>query len=186
MFKYSVVIKGEVHRFESQMDKHHVYQQASEFFRKSNINFSPDSLMKDIERQSKITVRTKTLSFGDALNGALAALKFTAGKSTSPAEIRRRSTICSNCPLKDTVSGCFSCGMGSRIAKSVSSMRAKKGSAIAIPEEVKTLFCGFCGCAIPLMVVTQHEDFNTESFEINNKRPDNCWLKTTSPNFTNE
>lgn len=184
-YKYSMWYKGTLEKF-SGPTLEVVFEKVIEFLKKSNINYSSEDIKKAIKRQSGIATPTKKLGFGEAFNGALAALKFTVGKSTSPTEISRRSEICSSCPMIDTVGGCFSCGMGGKIAKAVNEIRAKKGSTIKIPSEVNTKFCGFCSCAIPLMVVTKVEDFYTESTEVNNKRPDVCWLKETSTNFTNE
>jgi len=184
-FRYSVGHKGELHKFDGPTP-HVVFEKAQEFLKKSNINYSPDDLMKAIERQSGFHVPEKKIGFNEAMTGALAAIKFTVGKSTSPKEIQRRANICASCPMSSTVGGCYACGMGGRIAKVISSIRAKKGSAIAIPVEIKSKYCGFCKCALPLMVVTKLEDFHSENQELNLTRPDICWLKTTSPNFSDE
>jgi len=184
-FRYTVGHKGELHRFDGPT-QYVVFEKAKEFFEKSNINYSREDLMKAIERQSGFYVAEKKIGFNEAMTGAMAALKFTAGKSTSPGEIQRRSAICASCPLSSTVGGCSACGLGGRIAKVISSIRAKKGSGIAIPAEVKGSYCGFCKCSLALMVVTKIEDFHPEDPSLNGRRPDLCWLKTTSTNFSNE
>ena len=184
-FKYSVGHKGVLHKFEGR-NKHEVFEKAKDFLKKSNINFSPEDLMKAIERQSGYFVPDKKIGFNEAMTGAMAALKFTTGKSTSAKEIQRRSAICAACPLATSVGGCFSCGVGGKIAKIVTAIRSKKGSDIAIPSEIKNQYCGFCKCALPLMVVTKLEDFYPEAPELNARRPDYCWLKTTSINFSDE
>lgn len=184
-FKYSVGHKGELHRFDGPT-KHVVFEKASEFFKKSNINYSADDLMKAIERQSGYFVPEKRIGLQEAMNGAMAAVKFTAGKSTSGEEINRRAAICARCPLSSSVGGCYACGMGGRIAKVVNAIRAKKGSTVPIPVEVKNQYCGFCKCSLALMVVTKIEDYYPEDPELNQRRPDNCWLKTTSTNFSHE
>lgn len=177
--------KGTLERFSGQ-SLEVVFEKVIEFLKKNNINYSNEDIKKAIKRQSGISTPIKKLGFAEAFNGAMAALKFTTGKSTSSKEIIRRSDICASCPLIDIVGGCFSCGMGGKIAKAINEVRAKKGSTIKIPSEVNTKFCGFCSCSIPLMVVTNLEDFYSESTEVNNKRPDVCWLKKTSTNFTLE
>ena len=185
MNKYTVVHNGQLHRFDGPT-RQVVFEKVVEFMKKSNINYSADDLLKAIDRQSGFVLKPKSIGFNDAMSGALALIKFTAGKSTSATEILRRSAICAACPLSSQVGGCFSCGVGGRIAKAVNAIRAKKGSTIPIPAEVKSRFCGFCKCALPMMVVTRIEDFHSETPEVNQTRPDNCWLKTTSTNFSNE
>lgn len=184
-FKYAIGYQGQLHRFDGP-SKHVVFEKVIEFLKKNNINYSADDIMRAIERQSGISVPSKKIGFNEAMTGALAIVKFTAGKSTSAMEIQRRSAICSACPLASTVGGCMSCGIGGKIAKTINAIRAKKGSTIAIPSEIKSKFCGFCKCSLPLMVVTKVEDFHPETKEVNNTRPDNCWLKATSKNFSNE
>jgi len=183
--KYTVVHNGQLHSFNG-TSRQEVFEKVVQFMKKSNINYSAEDLLKAIDRQSGIVTRPKQIGFNDAMTGALAIIKYTSGKSTSANAIVRRSNICAACPLATQVGGCFSCGVGGKIARVINTIRAKKGSEIAIPSEVKSKFCGFCKCALPMMVVTRVEDFHSEAPEVNQTRPDNCWLKTTSTNFSNE
>jgi hypothetical protein len=184
-FKYAIGYQGSLHRFDGQT-REIVFHKVVDFMKKNNINYSSSDLLRAIDRQSGIQTQSKKIGFNEAMLGAMALIKFTAGKSTSPAEINRRSAICSACPLSNQVGGCFSCGVGGKIAKAVAAIRAKKGSGIPIPSEVKSKFCGFCKCALPMLVVTRMEDFHPETNQLNQTRPDNCWQKKTSTNFSNE
>lgn len=187
-FRYVSVISGEVKRFEHE-NREILVEAVTSFYRKNNIIFNLEDINRRIDRQSKTYItqaKTKKISFSEALNGAKALLKYSAGNSVSGKEILRRSSICEKCPLLSNVSNCMGCGAASVITKAVNGIRSVKGAEIPIPKAVNTKYCGVCQCSIPLMVVTRYEDFRTETTEKNSRRPDNCWLKTTSPNFTDE
>lgn len=184
-YKYSFAWKGKLESF-SNDDKNALIAMASEFFKKNNINFSASDLSKGIDRQSKLTTAKKTLSLRDVVSGANAVIKYMGGSSVSNNEIVRRSFICEMCPMIEKIGGCGPCGAAGKISSFVNAVRQKMGISIAIPNQTKNSYCGICGCSLALLVVTKKENFHQESLEENSKRPDKCWLKTTSTNFTNE
>lgn len=184
-FTYAIVVSRQLHRFNNN-DKDALFQEVSEFLRKININFTNESLMKQIERQSLSRPKNAKIGLSEAVTGALATVRSIAGISVSDAEIIRRSEICNACPLVDRIGGCGSCGLAGKISSWANKIRSTKGSQIAIPSEVKSSYCGFCSCALAVMVLTKYQDFHYESPEKNATRPDGCWLKTTSTKFTNE
>lgn len=155
------------------------------FLNKNNIKFSDDMIYRRITSYSK-PVKPKSLSLNDIITGAHAILRYTSGTAASNKEVARRTDICLGCPMRSSTSGCGPCGFSRRIATFINGIRAKKKSEAIIDSKIKQSYCGVCNCSIPMMVLTRYEDFYQESPEKNNKRPDNCWLKQSSPNFTNE
>lgn len=181
-YKYSIGFSGKIHKFSSS-NKESLIADVIRFHQENNINFSVVEIGRAIDRQSKIKTAVKKLSLADAINGAKAVLKYTTGKSESPSEIDRRSLICNACPLKQMISGCRSCGAAGAIAKFVNAVRVSMKVQAAIPSEIREQYCGHCGCALALLVVTKLEDFREEDPSTNTKRPDMCWLKTTSTSY---
>ena len=184
-YKYSIAINGKFYKF-SNHDKLVLLSQVSEFLRDNNIIFSEADLLKAIERQSKISEQKKKLSFKQAVYGANALIRYAGGDSVSYKEIERRSSICSNCPLISEVEKCGPCGTAGKIARFIGEMKTKLKLSYPIPEEIKYSYCGVCDCSLALMTVTKIENFHKESNLINERRPDCCWLKTTSKNYSNE
>jgi hypothetical protein len=154
---------------------------------KNNINFAASVVSAHIDAQNNFSKpKEKKVSISDAYNGARAVLRYVAGNSVSNAELNRRAEICRTCPQLKITSGCMSCGAGGRIARLVNTIRAYKKSESQVPKPVENKYCGVCSCSIPMMILTRYKDFYKEATSKNSTRPDNCWLKETSENFTNE
>lgn len=183
-YKYSIVWGGKLYQF-ARNDKDVLVTDVVKFFRENNINFNFADLNKAIDRQSKLTTPPTRIGLAEAVNGAKAVLKYAGGNSVSSQEIIRRSEICAACPLIDRIGGCSACGAAGRIAGFINNLRAKLKLQIEIPATVKSSFCPVCKCSLALMVVSEKIAFN-EPLSLNSTRPDNCWLKTTSKNYTNE
>lgn len=184
-YRYAFAYNKVLHRFEDQ-DRLTLIHKVTEFYRKHNIMFSYDMIVKSIDRQSKNPEIKRRLTLAEVVTGAKSLVRTTAGQSVSNVEIVRRSDICAKCPLMDEIGGCHSCGAGGKISNWANKLRSFMGSQIPIPAEVKGSYCGFCGCAIASMVLAKKTDFYPEAPTKNATRPDNCWLKTTSINYTNE
>lgn len=184
-YKWATVINGKVHKA-SDVDKEVVISKASEILRKNNIKFDREKLVAQIDRQSKAGAQEKPyIDLQGAYRGALAILNYTAGNAVSEAESLRRASICASCPLSSNIQGCSACGLAGKITKFVNGIKKMTGN-FAIPNYSSNKFCGFCGCSIPLMIVTKLSNFKQEPNSQNIHRPDVCWLKKTSINFTNE
>lgn len=183
-FKYSIAWGGKLYKF-SHENKAVLTSEVVNFFNRNNINFNSDDLSKAIDRQSSMIVRPKKIGLADAVTGAKALLRYTQGSAVSSSEITRRSEICKDCPLINRIGGCASCGAAGKIANFVSNIRSSLKLQDPIPDSVKSSYCGVCQCSLALMVPSKMDAFN-ESIEKNSKRPDNCWLKTTSNNYINE
>jgi hypothetical protein len=160
---------------------------AKDYCEKNNINFAENIISAHIDAQNA-TVKKPSNKVGilDAFNGARAILRYVSGESTTPSEMIRRAKICEGCEKLSAISGCAACGAGRRIANIVNTIRAHKKSEVEVPRNVQNKYCGICSCSIPMMVLTKYKDFYRENETKNNSRPDNCWLKESSPNFTNE
>lgn len=185
MFRYSEYANEKMWSFKHS-SKDALIQLIKISFEQNNIIFDRDKISKAIDRQSKIFVKPKKPGLAEVARGAAALIKNLSGISVSSQEITRRAKICASCPLVDSIGGCSSCGAAGKITQWANQIRAKRKLQIEIPQEIKSKFCGFCNCALALMVMTRREDFESESNEKNGMRPDNCWLKKTSTNFTNE
>lgn len=185
IYKYAEAYKGKLYKFQNE-DKNALLAEVHSFFKKNNINFSNDLLLKAIDRQSKIKINPGKVTFQSAISGAMAVIRYTTGSSVSTAEMIRRSDICARCPMLSQISTCMACGGAGKIARFINGIRAAKKVESSIPSEVKASYCGVCSCSLALMVVTKIKDFHTESEAENRRRPDVCWLKTTSTNFKNE
>jgi len=184
-YKWATVISGKVYKV-SHVDKEVVINKASEVLRKHNIKFEAKELVAQIDRQSKYGQQEKpVIDLQGAYRGALAILNYTAGNAVSEKESLRRAEICAACPLSSNVQGCSACGLAGKITKFVNGIKKMTGN-FAIPNYSSNKFCGFCGCSIPLMIVTKLSNFKNEPNSQNIHRPDMCWLKKTSINFTNE
>jgi hypothetical protein len=182
-YLYAVVVKGKLEKFSAD-NKTLLQARVETFFRERGMAIDSASISTSIDRQSKIREKPKKIGLADAAIGAKALIKNLMGSSVSSEEIIRRSSICATCPLMSRIGGCASCGAGGKIANWINGIRAGKKLQIAIPSEVSSSYCGVCQCALALMVVTKKADFYDESK--NGQRPDVCWLKSNSPNLTNE
>lgn len=186
-YKYAIVIREKLHKFSSN-SKDQLVAEIVDFFNKEKWPYNVKDLQRAIDRQSRIKIAKKHhISFSQAVHGANAIIKNSVfGSSVSGREIERRAAICDNCPMNSSVGGCMSCGVGQKITLFSNKLRASVGASVPIPSSIKSKYCDHCGCALASMVVTKHENFYEESALENAKRPDCCWLKKTSPNFTHE
>lgn len=185
-YRYVIAHKGKLERF-SDPDSGALIAKVNAFMQKNNIKFDAKVVKAAIDRQTKMQKKANTrVTLSDAFQGAKALVRFTSGKAASQKEVLRRAEICKACPLMSSTSGCMACGAAARATQLVNSIQSMKKGAVSIPSEVKSKFCGVCSCSIPLMIVTKYEDFYQETDEKNSRRPDGCWLKKTSPKFTNE
>jgi hypothetical protein len=188
-FRYSTVWKEQLLKFQSD-NKHALLSDIKKSFESNGITFIYEEVSKAIDRQSKALEKKQRLTLSEVYGGAKALVKYLAGKSVSPAEIQRRVAICSGsgdpCPMLTEASGCASCGMAGKATLVANGIRAHKNAQIKIPSEVHRKYCDFCKCSIPLIVVTPLDEFHKEGDAKNSTRPDRCWLKATSPNFTQE
>lgn len=180
-YKYAVVVKGELKKFDS-TDKAVLENRIATFFRDQGITYDRNTVSVSIDRQSRVVKKTKEITIADAANGAKAMIKNLAGSTVSNGEILRRSAICAACPLIASISNCTSCGMSGKIAKWNNKIRAARGLQIPIPSDVSHSFCDVCSCSLSLMVLTKRVDFVDKE----EGRPDNCWLNKNSKNYTNE
>jgi hypothetical protein len=161
--------------------------QVKVYCHENNINFSHAIVSAHIDAQNNIPTKPqKKVGILDAFNGARAVLRYAAGNSATPEEVLRRAEICKTCPMLKATTGCASCGAGGRIARYINAIRVFKKYESAIPKEVESKYCDVCSCSIPMMIVTHYKDFYKESESKNSARPDHCWLKRTSENFTDE
>jgi len=184
-FKYSIGYGGKLYRFSNQ-SKQALIAEVTAFLNKNNISFDSTDLPKSIDRQSKLVQRKPTIKLADAVSGANAVIRYLNGKSVSYRELERRSDICAQCPISNTIGGCMSCGMAGAITRLTNKIRSSKGVEGKIPSIIANRYCNICGCSLALMVVTKLEDFNSEDNFKNSQRPDVCWLKKTSINYINE
>lgn len=186
MYSYTVFLNKEKHQYQND-DLDALIIIVMDSFNKLNIKYDRDDLIGQIKRQQqKKDVVKKSPSIKEAFQGAKAILRFVSGNSASQEEIQRRSDICMGCPLMKRTSGCATCGAAKNVTLIAEFIQKTKKTPIQIPSSIKPEFCDVCGCSLATMVVTKYEDFYTEPQEKNSKRPDFCWLKTTSPNFTHE
>lgn len=185
MFKYSEYQAGTWHKFEHK-DKNTLLLTIQAHYQKNNLIFNHKDIFAAIDRQSPLKTAVQKPNLQAVVRGAAALLKTLSGVSVSNEEITRRSNICVACPLVDAIGGCSSCGAAGKITQWANGIRAKRQLQIEIPDSIKRQYCGFCQCALALMVLTPHKEFQPENDSKNQTRPDNCWLKRTSNNFTNE
>lgn len=164
-----------------------VFNKTSEYLTKINFNFNPSSLKRAIELQNEgAELKSERLTIADMIKGSRATIQYATGKAASNPEILRRSRICEACELKATVSDCMSCGASGKISNLVNTIRSARGQEVQIPKTISDKFCGVCKCSLATLVVTKFKDLATESEQKQNDRPDYCWLKKTSTNFTKE
>lgn len=176
--KYKTVIDSRIVTFDH-ANEDGIFVLVKKAYGDAGIKYKDEDIRKSISRQkNNPDSNRKRVSFADAVIGAKALIKYSATGGVDYEEIRRRAAICLACPLKpSSVTGCSSCGASSKITKFANALRVKLGLDRPIPPEIKDKFCPFCECSIPLLVVTREEDFKEEPYEVNQKRPDVCWMK---------
>ena len=139
--------------------------------------------------------KERKLSLGDIFHGAKAYVDLGRGKTVSQQELNRRADICFNCPLISETTDCFGCGAGARLARKVASLKNEVGHTFNIPSgstqtksniELSKLYCGVCGCSALALSLSKMKHIRTESNELNEQRPDNCWIKRSSINYKEE
>lgn len=187
-FQYKFNHNGKLEQFFNE-DRMALLHQVETFYKVNDLPYVKDHLLKSIDRQSKYKIqKTAPRKKGliEIIQGAKAIIKFAAGDCASHSEIQRRSKICENCPMRQATAGCSACGAADKVRKFISEIQKTKKTVLDIPKPVQSKFCEICGCSIALMVVTKYQDFKPESNDLNSRRPDFCWLKKTSPNFTQE
>ena len=143
------------------------------------------NLNSKIRRERQIS-QQQPVTFSDAVRGANAIIKMAKGQVVNSEEILRRSNICSGCPLSTRSSGCATCRFGRQVANVVNGIRGLAGRSITYPSikgaKARDMNCGFCGCALIVMLPAKIECFN-EPEEKNQARPDHCWAKNGGTNY---
>lgn len=180
--KYSLNIQGETVTITG-TNIESVFVKTKRYLKGININYNERSLLQAIKNAN---TKGKRLAISDVVNGAKAAIQYFTGTAASNEEILRRSSICDGCSLISSVSDCMGCGGSGRLAKITNDIRAAKGKEVLLPASIKDKYCSVCQCSLALMVVTQYEHLSPESDEKQSQRPDHCWLKKTSINFTKQ
>ncbi len=160
-----------------------VFKKTKRYLEGININYNERSLLQAIKNAN---AKGKRLTITDVVSGAKAAIQYFTGKAATNEEILRRASICQGCSLISSVSDCMGCGGSGRLAKITNDIRAAKGKEVALPFSIKDKYCSVCQCSLALMTVTQYEHIAPESDEKQSQRPDHCWLKKTSNNFTKQ
>lgn len=192
MYHYSYVHQKQLFRHQH-YEKNILFEIVANEYRQKGIHYNDQDLMAAIERQSNSKLRSrqslpivKKKTLTETIHGAKALIRYMGGQAVTEKELERRSLICNNCPLKDSVSDCMSCGGSGKVAAFINRIRRSKKVEGSIPESLRKKYCGMCGCSLPLLLVTQFKDFEVEDAQKNSARPDHCWLKKTSINFTKE
>ena len=134
-------------------------------------------------------IKTRKITFRDAVNAARALVQFTAGSVVEQDEMTRRAKICSNCDLVNKNVGCATCHAGAVLSQVVNIVRTAAKRGVHYPTvagaEAKDSNCGYCGCSSLMILPAKISVFN-ESEEKNAGRPDICWVKRDSPNYIPE
>lgn len=124
--------------------------------------------------------RSKAKGLSDYVKGATALVSVARGQTVPQEETNRRAIICSKCPRLEQIPGCMGCGLAGRIANAVKNIKKLFGKGFVIPNNLETKGCGVCGCALSVMLPAKIELFSDKDQA---ERPDNCWVKKTSPNY---
>lgn len=104
------------------------------------------------------------------LLGAISAIRAfkeaTQGQTVSPEEIKRRVSVCGNCPARKSNSGIVG-----RVSQTMGILANKH----KVPSDISKFMCSICGCNLSLLIpaVNPHKDSAEEAA----KRPLTCWLK---------
>lgn len=183
-YKFDVEHDGKLYTITGD-SKDLVFTKAKIFFNKNNIKFTDAQIKGRITNYVKPS-KSKKLTFNDIIVGAGAILRYASGNAASAQEVKRRSEICKSCPMRDRTTGCAACGFSRKVANFINKIRSEKKAEVEIEATLRDSYCGVCNCSIPMMLLTRYEDFYVEPAHKNQLRPDACWLKQTSINFTNE
>ena len=131
---------------------------------------------------AKLTNKPR-LTLHGASKACNALLNVASGNVETNYEITRRAAICRNCPHLTSVSDCMSCGGAGKVSNLIRSVRSIFKKNINIPHEAAKRYCGLCGCSLALLLPTTMPNQKDETEEVNEKRPDHCWLKKSSVNY---
>jgi hypothetical protein len=121
-------------------------------------------------------VAKKTLRYKEVMNGAQAILRVLGGDSVDQDEIKRRTRICRECPLKSLTSDCYGCGFASRLTGIINDIKSKFTGTFELSQDVKGSYCSVCSCALSVMIPSKMSAFD-EDEEKQKSRPDYCWVK---------
>lgn len=111
--------------------------------------------------------------------GAMSAMHQISGSTESQSVINRRAIACSACSNKSTVSGCMSCGFGSKLVSWANGVKKMFGLGHTIPNDLDKQYCLSCSCSLAMMLPAKLSDFKKSTIT-DPSRPDKCWLKTES------
>lgn len=129
----------------------------------------------------------KKLTLASVTRAAAAIVNLSRGVTVTQSELDRRAKICTLCSERSTVTDCMSCGAGAKIADTINKLRALKGKDMPnVPKHVEKNACRVCECYIPFLLVTNFSDIKDEEKSVNESRPDNCWMKKSSTNYTQQ
>lgn len=122
-------------------------------------------------------------SFSEVVNGAKAVVNVIKGEVAPQEEISRRAMICTSCPLKKETTDCVACGFGSRLATFINRLKKEVFTEpYKIPNGIEREYCSVCSCSLAMMIPSKMSAFNEDENK-QEKRPDYCWVKKTSPNY---
>lgn len=118
----------------------------------------------------------RKISLTEAIHGATSAMKQVGGDSVDHSEILRRASICQVCPKRSEISGCASCGFGSKLVQFVNRIKKSFGGGVEIPNNLSREFCGVCECSLGMMLPAPKEHFHISTIT-DSERPDACWVR---------
>lgn len=138
----------------------------------------------------------KGFKFSQLVAGAEAIINVTAGNVVSQAEINRRARICTGCKAIDpdtnilmdgvvSTIDCRACGFATRFAAWTNKLKKQLGVGHAIPNGLSDKGCIVCKCTLAVMLPSKMSAFDYEK-DLQDKRPDHCWVKKTSNNYIPE
>jgi hypothetical protein len=148
----------------------------------ANYNQSIVDIESYSSSEKKLTYKPK-ITLNGATKACKALLNVAAGDVVPDLEIQRRWQICRNCPHLTAVSDCMSCGGAGKVSNLITSVRSIFKKNIRMPHEAAKRYCGHCGCSMALLLPTTMPNQKVEPESINETRPDQCWLKTSSDNY---
>lgn len=144
-------------------------------------------LVRSNSRDNKITPSVysappsrKKKSLKDYLTGASALISVSFGGNVEQEEINRRAIQCSNCPKREEIPGCMSCGFAGVLSNSLNKIKKAFGCGFVIPNGLDKNGCGVCDCALSVMLPAKMSSFKKDD---SNERPIKCWANRNSDNF---
>lgn len=147
---------------------------------------------KQDRKSNSILSRFKSKTAGnlrlhDVWTAAKAMVNIAKGSTVSQYEASRREAICHNCPLKTDTSDCKKCG-GAKIGQSfINTLKHLTRMHIDFTKDTRTSYCGFCKCALSVILSSKLSAFKEkEDDEVNQQRPEPCWLRRDSHNYREE